>query len=305
LARCGYISVEVFREALTGTRAAALRSNPRYEIVIAARQGDTMFSIKLIHGMSAAALVIGLAACQTNPVTGRSQLMIVSEDQAQSSSAQAYATTVSQARAKGRLDHDPALTQRVTRIANRLIAQAVRIRPESARWQWSVHLLDDPGNVNAWCMPGGKIAVYSGLVLKLRTTDDELAQVLAHEISHALLSHGREQMSRALATEVGLTLGSIAAGTDLTGLESIANVAILMPNGRQAETEADRLGIEIAAKAGFDPNAAVSLWNKMLSQGGGQPPQWLSTHPSHETRIADLQRLVPQMMPYYQSARQG
>lgn len=264
-----------------------------------------MFSIKLIHGMSAAALVIGLAACQTNPVTGRSQLMIVSEDQAQSSSAQAYATTVSQARAKGRLDHDPALTQRVTRIANRLIAQAVRIRPESARWQWSVHLLDDPGNVNAWCMPGGKIAVYSGLVLKLRTTDDELAQVLAHEISHALLSHGREQMSRALATEVGLTLGSIAAGTDLTGLESIANVAILMPNGRQAETEADRLGIEIAAKAGFDPNAAVSLWNKMLSQGGGQPPQWLSTHPSHETRIADLQRLVPQMMPYYQSARQG
>ncbi len=253
-----------------------------------------------------AACVISLAAllvsgCETNPVTGRSQVMIVSEEQAQSASAQAYAKTVSEAQTKRRLDTNAARTARVRAITERLIPQATRIMPESAQWKWQMHVID-ADEVNAWCMPGGKMAVYTGLINRLSPTDDELAQVIGHEISHALLQHGRERMSRAVATNVGLTLGSIAAGVDLTGLENVAMVALELPNSRTAETEADRIGIEIAARAGYNPNAAVSLWQKMARLGGGKTPEWLSTHPSDETRIANLQKLIPTMMPLYQAA---
>lgn len=244
-----------------------------------------------------------LAGCETNPVTGRSQVMIVSEEQAQSASSQAYAKTVSAARSQRKLDTNPARTARVQQITSRLVAQAVKVVPESANWQWQVHVLDDP-SVNAWCMPGGKMAVYTGLIEKLNPTDDELAQVIAHEISHALLQHGRERMSRAVATNAALAIGSIAAGVNLSGLENVAMVALELPNSRTAETEADRLGIEIAARAGFDPNAAISLWQKMAKLGGGGGgPEWLSTHPSDQTRIANLQQMVPKVMPLYQAAR--
>ncbi|HTP96534.1 MAG TPA: M48 family metallopeptidase [Burkholderiales bacterium] len=247
-------------------------------------------------------LAASLAACQTNPLTGRSQLLLVSEQQAQSASAKAYTTTLQQSRGKGHLDSNPAQSQRIKAITDRLIAQAVKLRPESAAWKWDVHVIDD-AEVNAWCMAGGKMAMYSGLLQRLKPSDDEIAQVMGHEISHALLMHTREQMSRALATEAGLEIGSILSGVDLTSLESVANVALLLPNSRQAESEADRLGIELAARAGYDPNAAIALWTKMSHLGGGKPPQWLSTHPSDQTRIDDLQKLVPQMMAYYQAAQ--
>jgi predicted Zn-dependent protease len=159
--------------------------------------------------------------------------------------------------------------------------------------------------VNAWCMPGGKMAVYTGLLKSVQPTDDELAEVMGHEISHALLNHGREKMSRALATQAGLELGSVLAGTDLTQLSSVASVAILLPNSRGAESEADRLGIELAARAGYAPNAAITLWRKMAKLSGSKPPQWLSTHPSDEARQADLARLVPKMIPLYEAARRG
>jgi len=244
-----------------------------------------------------------LSGCETNPVTGRTQVMIVSEEQAQSASAQAYAKTVTDARRKRKLDTNSARTARVQTITNRLVAQAVRLVPASANWHWQMHVIEDP-SVNAWCMPGGKMAVYTGLLNRLSPTDDELAQVIGHEISHALLQHGREQMSRAVATNVGLQIGSIATGVDLSGLETVAMVALELPNSRTAETEADRVGIELAARAGYNPNAAVTLWQKMSRLGGGgKPPQWLSTHPSDETRIANLRKLVPSMMPLYQAAR--
>lgn len=243
-----------------------------------------------------------LTGCETNPVTGRTQVMIVSEEQAQSASTQAYAKTVSDAQSKRKLDSSGARTARVRAITERLVAQAQRVVPESATWKWEVHVIDDP-SVNAWCMPGGKMAVYTGLINKLSPTDDELAQVMGHEISHALLQHGRERMSRAVATNAALQIGSIASGVNLTGLESVAMIALELPNSRTAETEADRVGIEIAARAGFNPNAAVSLWQKMAQLGGGSgTPQWLSTHPSDETRIANLKALVPTMMPHYQAA---
>jgi predicted Zn-dependent protease len=173
--------------------------------------------------------------------------------------------------------------------------------PASRSWAWEVHVIDN-ADVNAWCMPGGKMAVYTGLLDRLAPSDDELGQVIAHEISHALLQHGRERMSRAVATNVALQVGSIATGVNLSGLESVAMIALELPNSRGAELEADRLGIELAAKSGFHPQAAVTLWQKMAQLAGARPPQWLSTHPSDDARTSNLRALVPQMMPYYQTA---
>ena len=245
-----------------------------------------------------------LSGCEQNPVTGRSQLLIVSEQEAQAASVQAYAKTVSDAQVKRRLDTNAARTARVRAITNQLVAQAKVLSPSTAGWAWEVHVIDDP-NVNAWCMPGGKMAVYTGLIERLAPSDDELAQVMGHEISHALLQHGRERMSRAVATNVALQVGSIAAGVDLTGLESVAMVALELPNSREAELEADRSGIELAARSGYHPEAAITLWLKMSKLDGGKTPQWLSTHPSDQTRIAQLRTLVPKMMPLYEATRGG
>ena len=249
--------------------------------------------------------VLLLASCQTNPITGRTQLRLVSEDEAQAASAKAYATTVQEAQKKGKLLTGDPRVERVRQITDRLIAQAKVMRPESARWNWNVAVIDEP-TINAWCMPGGKMAIYTGIMYRIAQTDDEIAQIMGHEISHALLSHGAEKMSRAMAQDIGLQLGSIFAGIDLTSLSSVASIVTQLPNSREAENEADRLGIELSARAGYDPNAAVSLWQKMAKAGGeSAPPQFLSTHPSSEARVANLQKLVPQMLPLYQAARKG
>jgi predicted Zn-dependent protease len=247
-------------------------------------------------------LAAGLAGCKANPVSGRKQLVIVSEEQAQASSAQAYTQTLSEAQKKGRLSTDAALNARVKRITDRLIAQAGNLYPPSREWKWSVAVLDEP-TLNAWCMPGGKMAIYTGIVRKLSLTDDEIAQIMGHEIAHALLGHGRERMSRAIAMQGGIVLGSIVAGRDLSPLTPVADIALTLPNSRTGETEADRYGVELAARAGFDPRAAVRLWEKMSQASGNGLPQFLSTHPSPDNRIAALEALVPKMMPIYEKAR--
>ena len=249
-----------------------------------------------------ALLSVSLVACQENPVSGRNQLVLVSEEQAQASSSQAYAQTISEAQKKGQLSTNAALNNRVKRITDRLISQAKVMYPPSAGWDWSIAVIDEP-TVNAWAMPGGKMAIYTGIINKLKLSDDEIGQIMGHEISHALLGHGRERMSRAMATQGGLQLGSLIAGRDLSILGPVATVALTLPNSRSAESEADRYGIELAAKAGFNPNAAVSLWEKMSSAGGGSPPEFLSTHPTPGNRIQALSALVPQMMPIYEKAR--
>ncbi|MDP3421341.1 MAG: M48 family metallopeptidase [Thiobacillus sp.] len=246
--------------------------------------------------------VASLAACQENPVSGRSQLSLVSEEQAQSASAQAYTQTISDAQKKGKLSSDAALNARVKRITDRLIVQAGNMYAPSREWKWSVAVIDDP-SLNAWCMPGGKMAIYTGIVEKLKLSDDEIAQIMGHEIAHAILGHGRERMSRAMAMQGGVALGSIVAGRDLSILAPVADIALTLPNSRQGESEADRYGIELAARAGYDPNAAVRLWEKMATASGGGPPVFLSTHPSPTNRIQALNALVPQMMPIYQKAR--
>jgi predicted Zn-dependent protease len=250
-----------------------------------------------------ALLAASLAACQENPVSGRKQLTLVSEEQAQSASAQAYTQTLSEAQKQGKLSTDAALNSRVKRITDRLIVQAGSMYPPSREWQWSVAVIDDP-SLNAWCMPGGKMAIYTGIIEKLKLTDDEIAQIMGHEIAHAMLGHGREQMSRAIAMQGGMTLGSIVVGRDLSGLAPVADIAVTLPHSRASESEADRYGVELAARAGYDPRTAVRLWEKMSAAGNGGPPQFLSTHPSPDNRIQALAALVPQMMPIYEKARQ-
>jgi predicted Zn-dependent protease len=170
-------------------------------------------------------------------------------------------------------------------------------------------VIDDPKTVNAWCMAGGRMAFYSGLVVALKPTDDEIAQVMGHEIAHALAKHQAEKMSRAMATQVGVSAVAIMTDSRYAGIAAqaaaaAAMVAVELPNSREAESEADRVGIELAAKAGYDPNAAVTLWQKMGKVSGGDGKgDFLSTHPAPEKRMEALAALVPEMMTYYRDPK--
>ena len=251
-------------------------------------------------------LAAALTACADTPVTGRKQLMLVSEDDAITASGQAYEEVLK--KEGGKLNTDPTLKARVDEITGRLVAQAIKYRPETANWKWQVVVLDEPQTLNAWAMAGGKMAIYTGIVNKLRLTDDEIAQIMGHEIGHALAKHTAERMSVAAAQQLGLDLAGQLLGTGgvtsqlaLQGAALATTVGVQLPNSRQQESEADRIGIELAARAGYDPNAAVALWRKMI-QATGQTGKsdWLSTHPAGERRIEALSALGPQMMPYYQ-----
>ncbi|MGB5767916.1 MAG: M48 family metallopeptidase [Arenicellales bacterium] len=240
------------------------------------------------------------AGCTTSP-TGRSQLMMISEESAITQSAQAYAQTMNEYAQKGQLSKDQALIGRVNEITGRLIYEALIMRPDTRNWKWSMKVIDDPKTVNAWSMAGGRMALYTGLVEKIKPTDDELAQVLAHEIAHALAKHTAEKMSVAMASSLGVL--AVAVATDnqniATGASAAALVAITLPNSRTAESEADQIGLELAAKAGYNPHAAVTLWQKMNKESGGSSFDFLSTHPSSGKRIERLDSLIPGVMHYY------
>ena len=260
--------------------------------------------------IAASALLLTLIGCETNPITGRDQFVFMtSEESAINESSQAYQTTMSGLAKNGKISEDPKLNARVHRITDRLIDEAVTYRPETRNWAWSVKVIDDPKTVNAFCMAGGKMAIYTGLIEKIEPTDDEIAQVMGHEISHALLQHTREQIAERNAAGLGIAVIGATATTNsdaqtratLAGIGAMAFV--LLPHSRQAESEADRLGIEIAAKAGYNPHAAVTLWDKMIKENGGSSNfDWLSTHPASPKRVAELEALEPEMMAYYQKA---
>jgi predicted Zn-dependent protease len=249
---------------------------------------------------------LAVTACVVSP-TGRRQLSLVPEQTAIGASKEAYTAQLAELRSEGKLVTESRATRRIDAITERLVAQAIVMRPETADWEWSVAVIDDPEMINAWCMAGGRMAVYTGLLDKLDPTDDELAQVLAHEISHALANHTAERMSVAIATQAGVALAGAVADDRPQAAQSAAAIAaqlaIQLPNSRSAETEADEIGIELAAKAGYDPNAAVGLWRKMEAAAGSGPPQFLSTHPSPGNRQEKLAALAPQMMAYYNEAR--
>jgi predicted Zn-dependent protease len=262
----------------------------------------------------AALALLSLVACETVKTTeggvvgiDRKQTMspLVPADAFNKAAADEYQKVLQEMNKKGQLNRDPAQVARVRRIANRLIPNTSAFRADAPGWAWEVNVISSD-EVNAWCMPGGKIAVYSGLLAKLNPTDDELAAVMGHEISHALREHSREQASHQAAQ--GLLINVMGAATGYGGLMQNLGPAVLdvmfnLPHSRTDETEADRMGVELAARSGFDPHAAVSLWQKMGRIGGGKPPEWLSTHPSDERRTRDLQNYSERVTSLYESAR--
>lgn len=242
-----------------------------------------------------------LVACATSP-TGRHQLMLVSEESSIASSKTAYLSTVKELDKAGKLEENWVVKKRVDVITGLLITEAIKVRPDTADWEWSVVVIDDPKMVNAWCMAGGRMAIYTGLIEQVDPTDDELAQVMAHEISHALAKHTAEKMSMQMATAVGVAAVGIASdntGVALSGAALTAMLVVNLPNSRAAEKEADQMGIELAAKAGFDPAAAATLWNKMGAVSKSGTPQFLSTHPAPSNRQQELAKLEPEMRKYY------
>ena len=260
-----------------------------------------------------AIVVSQLASCATSTqssVAGvsRKQFLLLPESQVTAMSSQQYTQTLQQNSNKKVLNVNQAQLQRVRTISNRLIAQTGTFRPDALKWKWEVNV-EKNDQVNAYCMPGGKIMVFTGLIEKLNATDDELAAVIGHEIAHALREHGRERMSTGLVQQIGLqglaalVTGGNAATYEMAG--TATNILFTLPNIRTQEQEADRIGLELSARAGYNPEAAISLWQKMGALGGGKPPQFLSTHPSNENRIADLRKLTPRVMPLYLAAKKA
>ena len=260
--------------------------------------------------LAASLSVLSLGGCSSTTSSGaigvdRQQLLLVSSEEVLQMSAQSYATTLQEARAKGLLDTNTAQVNRLKGIANRIVGQVGVYRQDAAKWNWEVHTIKS-NELNAFVMPGGKVMFYTGIIERLNLTDDEIAAIMAHEVSHALREHSRERLSREYATQTGIGVAASIFGLS-QGQAQIASVAgdlgISRPHSRTQESEADQIGLELMARAGYNPQAAITLWQKMQRANQGEPPQFLSTHPSSSNRIAELQALMPKVMPLYQQSR--
>ena len=259
----------------------------------------------------ALAMMTLMGGCQTTTAGGavgaqRSQLMLVSSEQLEQMSAKGYAQMKSQATQQNALNTDRAMWQRVNGIANRIKPQTAVFRRDALNWNWEVNVIQDD-QLNAFCMPGGKIVFYSGLINNLRLTDNEIAVVMGHEIAHALREHSREQVSQALAAQTAIGIGGalLGLGGGATSLAGVGYQALIATRfSRTDETEADRIGLELAARAGYDPRAGLTLWQKMsAANNGASPPEFLSSHPAGATRSQEIQSLLPIVMPLYEVAR--
>lgn len=239
----------------------------------------------------------------------KSRLLLLPKSRVEATSAQQYNQLMRGAAQKGALNADRRQLERLKAIARRLIPHTARFDPDAARWRWEVNLIQSP-TVNAFCMPGGKIAFFSGLIDSLRLDDDEIAIIMGHEISHALLEHGRARMSEQVLKAAGVNIAAALlnlSNVSASLLAQAADLALTLPYARSQETDADLAGIEIAARAGYDPRAALSVWQKMSKLSGtrGQPPQFLSTHPAHAARIQNIEAQLPRVIPLYQTARRA
>jgi len=256
------------------------------------------FASRLPRAVLATLLVLAVTACTTSP-TGRQQLMLVGDRQMQ----QMGVTAFQQMKEELPVSRDRGANGYVNCVADRIIRQL----PGSARQEWEVVVFDDD-SANAFALPGGKIGVHTGL-LKVAKNQDQVAAVIAHEVAHVLAQHGAERVSQQLATQVGMDLAGAMAGGDpatrrqLLGVLGLgAQVGVLLPYSRLHETEADVFGLELMAKAGFDPRASIDLWQNMKAAGGPAPPELLSTHPAPATRINALEARLPKVMPIYNEA---
>lgn len=269
--------------------------------------------MKVIRQALAVTLACGvMVGCETIQTTGagsvgvdRGQMMMVSAQEVEQASAKQYQQVMAEARQKNLLNRNAAQVKRVRTISNRLVAHTAAFRPDAPQWKWEINVIQSD-DLNAWCMAGGKMAIYTGLIERLKLSDAEIAAVLGHEMAHALREHSRERVSRSMMTGLGVSvagavLGLGGAGQDLMG--QVARVTFELPHSRLHETEADRMGVELAARAGYDPRAAVSLWDKMAGQSSGAPPEWMSTHPAHANRQRELAEAAARVMPLYEAAR--
>ncbi len=231
--------------------------------------------------------------------------LVPAEDVERSAAAQ-YAQMMQDANSKKALapkDHPQAI--RLRAIAAKIIPFSLEWNDRAKSWKWEVNLIGS-NQINAFCMPGGKIAFYSGILDQLKLTDDEVAMIMGHEIAHALREHARERMGKGAATNIGAGVLSQLFGLGQVG-QTLTNYGAQLLNlqfGREDESEADLVGLELGARAGYDPRAGITLWQKMATASRGAPPQWLSTHPSGPTRIAEIQANLPRVMPLYEKARQ-
>lgn len=263
----------------------------------------------LFKAVIAAAMFSVLLSCTSTTQVGatgvdRKQLLLVSSEQINAASVASYNQTLSQAKAAGKLDTDAAMRARLQRISNRLVSKVSTFRPEARSWQWEVHTIKSD-ELNAYVAPGGKIMFYTGIIDRLNLTDAEIAAIMGHEMAHALREHARERISTQMATQSGLgILGSLAGLStgQLQLADMVSQVGLSLPHNRSQESEADVLGLELMARAGYNPQSAVTLWRKMEAAAKGAPPQFLSTHPSAGNRIAQIQSLLPRVMPLYNAS---
>ena len=259
--------------------------------------------------LASACLLVACANTSRPGVVGveRSQFMMISASQIDRISASSFEQQAKAAQKKNILITSGPQYERLKTIANRLIPQTAVFRDDTHSWNWGLQLIDSP-MVNATCAPGGRITFYTGIINKLNLTDDEIAAIMGHEIAHAVREHGREQVSQALAqnviTNVALATAGAGSAQSIDAANQIIQYVLVLPNSRQNEKEADAIGLEIAARGGYDPRAAITLWEKMSKESKGKnPPEFLSTHPSNENRIKELSALMPRVMPLYEAAK--
>lgn len=231
---------------------------------------------------------------------------LVPASKLEQASAQQYGQLKRQAAEKGALapDNHPQL-KRLRAIAERILPYAARFNPRAANWKWEVNLIGSQ-QINAFCMPGGKIAFYTGLIDRLQLSDDEIAIVMGHEVAHALREHARERLAKSQLTQLGTSLlGEFIGGGKYAGAFQLGGNLLSLKFSRDDETEADVVGLDLAARAGYDPRAGVSLWRKMGAAGGGEPLPWLSTHPAGKDRIREIESHLPEVMPLYEAVRKA
>jgi metalloendopeptidase OMA1, mitochondrial len=237
-----------------------------------------------------------LCGCATAPITGRSQLMLVSEAQETALGVQAYREVLQ----KEPVTHDPDLTEPVQRITRRL--EAAANRPDL---RWEVSVIKEDKTVNAFALPGGKIGVYTG-IFPIAQTEAGLAIIMGHELGHVVARHGAERISQQMGAQIlgsALAVGFQAspyANAIMAAYGLTAQVGVLLPYSRLQESEADRIGLVLAAKAGYDAQAAIGVWQRMAKLSGRRPPPFLSTHPTPQSRIEDIKKFLPQAMAQFQ-----
>ena len=262
---------------------------------------------KLFVSLTLVALLLACANTTRSGAVGvnRSQFLAVSASEVDRLSAISFNEQNKKAKEKNILITSGPTYDRLKLISNRLIAQTGVFRDDTRQWNWQLVLINAP-ILNATCAPGGKITFYTGLIEKLNLNDDEIAAIMGHEIAHALREHGRERLSQAMAQSAVVNIAMAAAGSygsAIGAANQAAQYILVLPNSRQNESEADAIGLELAARAGYNPQAAISVWQKMnqITQGKGSP-EFLSTHPSGDTRIEQLSQLMPAVEPLYFSA---